>query len=456
MTRVHSRAAGLLLAAALLAGAGTAHAELIQIPVEGHWSFTDGSAIPQANASLTVRLYDSPVGGSVLHEETFPSVNLSGGRFIVRLGTLAPLDSSLFDTWPQMWVGITPMGGTEHSPRASTGTVARVAWAERAVVATAADAADGVEFGGVTGYPDFNYTGTGGITVSAGTIAVDWGTASTCPPGFYAMGSDRFGSVICSSDNLSGPQGVQGPAGPVGPQGPTGPQGPPGPAGSQGAQGATGPAGPAGPTGAVGLQGPVGPRGPLGLTGPAGPAGAAGPQGQDGEDGELGPIGPVGPAGARGPTGPAGPSGIAGATGPAGPAGPTGPAGPAGAAGATGPPGPQGNTGPNGAPGPQGTPGPQGPVGPAGPQGAAGPAGIAGITGPAGPRGNTGAAGPRGPNGPTGPQGVTDLTRLESACFVRNNLLACPLGTSAFEGWTCGPFNSGKCESNHPVRLCCR
>ncbi|MCB9216806.1 MAG: tail fiber domain-containing protein [Candidatus Kapaibacterium sp.] len=73
----------------------------------------DGIVYPDGNYQLTFRLYEQPVGGTPLWEETF-QVILSQGVFDAILGETLPFDIS-FDR--KYWFGITLAGEVEMSPR---------------------------------------------------------------------------------------------------------------------------------------------------------------------------------------------------------------------------------------------------------------------------------------------------------------------------------------------------
>src|SRR5688572_697414 len=76
----------------------------------------DGTNQPVTGShSVTVKLYDVPVGGAALHTETF-TPDFNSGVFSVILGTQTSFSPSVtFDK--QYWLGITLDGGAEMSPR---------------------------------------------------------------------------------------------------------------------------------------------------------------------------------------------------------------------------------------------------------------------------------------------------------------------------------------------------
>lgn len=198
-----------------------------------------GSPLSAASLSVTFTLYDAPTGGSVLYTET-QNLDVTGGLLSAQIGASNPLNTTLFDSGSERWLGITIGSDSEMSPRTR---MTSVAYALRAASARQADNVDGQD-------------------ITPSSVSVGGSTVI-----------DAAGNWVGNSTGLVGPQGPVGPAGPEGPQGLVGPIGPQGPAGADGAPGATG------------LQGPIGPQGP---EGPAGADGAQGPQGVPGVQGPEG------------------------------------------------------------------------------------------------------------------------------------------------------------------------
>jgi hypothetical protein len=79
---------------------------------------------------LTVKLYDSPTEGTLLHSETF-AVNLSSGLFNVLIGSVVPLESTI-TFQDQYWLGMTVDEGVEMSPRTALTSVPYAIHAETA------------------------------------------------------------------------------------------------------------------------------------------------------------------------------------------------------------------------------------------------------------------------------------------------------------------------------------
>ena len=245
--------------------------------------------------SLTFLLYDRPVGGAALWNETF-QVDLVAGEFDVALGAGAnPLLPEFF-VGPT-YIGIQPQGQPEFVPRQPVGDVP-VALLARDVIGAIhpteiylgdllivdADGRwvgpGGGPGGGMGDFPLTQDTDNDGFP--------DWIeiTVDSDPSDFADMPADADRNGV--PDQLQGPAGPEGPMGLAGPLGPQGPQGPPGPGGVAGPQGAQGQPGVAGPAGPAGPQGEAGPSGGQGVPGPEGGVGPAGP---------AGPVGPAGPGG---------------------------------------------------------------------------------------------------------------------------------------------------------------
>jgi hypothetical protein len=198
-----------------------------------------GSPLSAASLSVTFTLYDAPTGGNVLYTET-QSLDVTGGLLSAQIGASTPLNTALFDSGSERWLGITIGSDSEMSPRTR---MTSVAYALRAASARQADNVDGQD-------------------ITPSSVSVGGSTVI-----------DAAGNWVGNSTGLVGPQGPVGPAGPAGPEGLVGPIGPQGPAGADGAPGATGPQGPIGP------QGPEGPAGADGAPGAEGVPGLPGPEG---------------------------------------------------------------------------------------------------------------------------------------------------------------------------------
>ena len=91
-------------------------------PVQGYLTDADGNPVDGAR-QLRIRLYADADGTALVHEET-QSVEVKQGRFTVVLGTVAPLDPSVFAGSDQpLWMGVTVGDEEEMRPLLPLGTV---------------------------------------------------------------------------------------------------------------------------------------------------------------------------------------------------------------------------------------------------------------------------------------------------------------------------------------------
>ena len=398
---------------------------------------------------MTFRLYLDAEGGTEIWEESFSTISVIDGVFLVELGSQTSLED-VARTGSSLYLGISLDEHAEMRPRMLVGTALRAQWAAQAKDVENEDIHPRSVSIGQRLVIDENGNWLGEAFGEAGP------SGPAGPPGPPGEDGDPFDpqkdrdddsfpdwlEVMAGSDPqdaqsvpldenadgvpdaLVGPRGESGARGPEGPQGlrgvtgepgsigEPGPRGAPGPAGPQGSVGPQGEPGPIGPAGGTGAQGAQGEKGEIGAMGPLGPPGPAGPRGERGDRGPEGPEGPMGPRGLQGLEGPMGPLGPMGPRGYTGDTGDKGDKGDRGETGIEGPPGerglqgPKGETGAQGPLGPQGTRGPQGETGPAGPLGPQGPRGLQGETGERGPMGLEGQRGPAGETGPMGPLGA--------------------------------------------------
>jgi hypothetical protein len=286
--------------------------DITVIEYQGTITELDGMPV-DGPVSITFAIYDAPMGGTKLWEETVV-VNASGGDFSAMLGASVPID-------PTLWTGLSP--GDER-------------WLSMAI------APDGE----LLPRQRFQY-----VPLAIAAASVQAGGVDTQALADLAVTGDKIADGAILARHLSvglppGPTGATGPAGPQGPTGATGPAGAVGPTGSTGAIGPTGLQGPAGATGPAGAVGPTGSTGAIGPTGLQGPAGATGAAGAAGSTGATGPTGANGTNGANGATGATGPTGANGTNGTNGANGATGATGPTGSDGATGATGATGADGP--------------------------------------------------------------------------------------------------------------
>jgi hypothetical protein len=74
----------------------------------------DGSLINDV-FTMTFKLYNDPVGGTLLHEETIENVNVRDSLFTVLIGDTKPLDPEIFKG--KVYVGVQVENDTEMVPR---------------------------------------------------------------------------------------------------------------------------------------------------------------------------------------------------------------------------------------------------------------------------------------------------------------------------------------------------
>jgi hypothetical protein len=104
------------------------------IPVQGVLADTQGALVSGAH-TLTFALYGAATDGTVVFTEDHP-VTMTGGSFLVELGSQQLLDLNLFGADGGIWVEVTIDGAETISPRFRLGTVPYAAWAQHAHDAT--------------------------------------------------------------------------------------------------------------------------------------------------------------------------------------------------------------------------------------------------------------------------------------------------------------------------------
>jgi hypothetical protein len=177
-----------------------------------------GQPVSQANLPVTVRLYNSSLGGTPFYMES-RLVDATAGLVGFDLGDTIGLDSALLVGPLPVFVGLSFGADAEMTPRVRLGATPLAKHADSATVATEADDVPGRD------------STPNSVTVG-GTPVID-----------------------STGHWIGSPTGLQGPQGPQGPQGATGPKG------ATGAKGATGPQGPQGAKGPIGPQGLKGDKG---------------------------------------------------------------------------------------------------------------------------------------------------------------------------------------------------
>lgn len=114
-----------------------------------------GGAPVNATVSMTFTIYNAPTGGSNLWNET-QSVQVSNGIFNVQLGSVAPLNSSVFAT-DTLYLGIKVGADSEMTPRQqiTTGSYSyKAALVEQTIVPVGAIMAWTKSLAGVPALPD--------------------------------------------------------------------------------------------------------------------------------------------------------------------------------------------------------------------------------------------------------------------------------------------------------------
>lgn len=162
-----------------------------------------GQPVNDAALAVRFRIYDAPVGGNLLWNET-QALDVANGLVGTTLGSVTAIPDSLLGAGIPLYLGIVFGGDAEMTPRQE---LVSVPYARRAAVA------DDVL----------------GKNINPSSIAVN---------GLAVI--DAAGNWVGSPTGLVGPQGVAGPQGVPGPQGSQGPQGVPGPQGIPGVQGPPG------------------------------------------------------------------------------------------------------------------------------------------------------------------------------------------------------------------------
>jgi hypothetical protein len=118
---------------ALLASAH-AYAEPMQLAAQGHLQ-SAGGPVADGNYAMQFALYDQPAGAKPFYLEPFLAVPVQAGVFAVTMGNGAvTLDSQVFASGKQVWLGVT-VGGDPELPRQP---LLRVPGAVHAQVATTA------------------------------------------------------------------------------------------------------------------------------------------------------------------------------------------------------------------------------------------------------------------------------------------------------------------------------
>jgi hypothetical protein len=90
-----------------------------------------GNPVPDSSYQITFSIYDSSTGGTLLWSET-QTVQVTGGRFNVLLGSVNPLSLEVFSSGSTRWLGVTVGADMEMTPRQQLSSVAYAYVAEYA------------------------------------------------------------------------------------------------------------------------------------------------------------------------------------------------------------------------------------------------------------------------------------------------------------------------------------
>lgn len=125
--------------------------------------------------TMLFAIYDQPIAGTKLWEETQPNITARDGTFSVLLGTITPFPSNLFTVSPDRYVGVI-VNGVEMQPRqrfASVPYTFHAVQADNALHAVQAD--NGVPVGTVIDWwrPDTNLSLPGGYLPCDGRTVND-------------------------------------------------------------------------------------------------------------------------------------------------------------------------------------------------------------------------------------------------------------------------------------------
>lgn len=147
---------------------------------QGTLRMVNGS-LANGNFALRLRIYDQPIGGNTLHDETFNSVVVRDGLFTVVVGDAGtPLGATVFNN-AQLYLGITVNTDSELTPRQR---IHPVPWAMQASTALSAVTANTLaQGGGVPGSVAFGAGGAKEIAFPDGGKITDSATGMTISGG---------------------------------------------------------------------------------------------------------------------------------------------------------------------------------------------------------------------------------------------------------------------------------
>ena len=110
---------------------------------QGRITDAGGTPVPDGAYSVVLRIYDVPVAGVPLYEETHPSVGVADSFFSLSVGNIVPLDPTLFDL-SLLYMGVEVGADGEMAPRIRLNYVP---------YALRADVAASSPWAGMTGVP---------------------------------------------------------------------------------------------------------------------------------------------------------------------------------------------------------------------------------------------------------------------------------------------------------------
>ena len=145
----------------------SATAAIVNVPYSGQ--LMDGSSPLSGWHQVVVALWDAPVGGSQLHNQS-ESVLVEQGVFHLELN----VDENLFQTHDAMWVGVAVDGALELEPRVHVGAVP---YAVRALSANATPPpgiAFATDFPGVTIPAELTWVPVSTVTLNAPAAGFVW------------------------------------------------------------------------------------------------------------------------------------------------------------------------------------------------------------------------------------------------------------------------------------------
>lgn len=110
-----SRFLALCLGVWMAGRAAEARAAPVTLSVEGHLSSSVGGPVADGPYSLGVALYDAPQATKPVFSQTFSAVPVSGGAFMLELGSATtPLEQTVFTTGQAAWLGVTVASDPEQ------------------------------------------------------------------------------------------------------------------------------------------------------------------------------------------------------------------------------------------------------------------------------------------------------------------------------------------------------